>query len=107
MPVNRLSTQSVTRLCMAGAVFIMGFQVAGKAARDGLFLTNFRPSQLPPLIIGSALAAILLGVVNGRLLSRFSPKTFVPALMILSGCIQMVEWLTYQGSPGITSIAVY
>ena len=86
---------------------MMAFQVSGKAARDGLFLSNYRPSQLPPIIIASALTAILLGVINGRLLSRFSPKIYVPTLLFLSGSLQTLEWLAYSVTPGITAIAVY
>ena len=86
---------------------MMAFQVSGKAARDGLFLTNYRPSQLPPLIVASALTAILLGVINGRLLSRFSPKIYVPMLLFLSGGLQTIEWFAYSVAPGMTAIAVY
>ena len=99
--------QSVVRLATAGAAFMMAFQVAGKAARDGLFLSNFRPSQLPPVIVAGAITAIVLGLLNGRLLARFNPRRLVPVLLIGSAGLHVVEWLTYQQSPGPTAIAIY
>src|SRR5688572_27466956 len=92
---------------MFGAAFIMAFQVAGKAARDALFLSSYRPSQLPPMIMVGALSAIMLGLINARLLSIVAPRQLVPWLLIASGGLHVVEWLTYSQAPGPTAIAIY
>lgn len=98
---------SVVRLTAFGAALMMAFQVAGKAARDALFLSSFRPSQLPPMIVAGALTAILLGVINGRLLARVSPRRFVPWLLMTSAALHVVEYISWHGHPGLTAIAVY
>jgi hypothetical protein len=92
---------------MSGATFIMAYQVAGKAARDALFLSNFRSHHLPAMIMGGALAAILLGLLNSRFLSAFAPGRLIPTLMVGSGVLQAVEWFTYKVAPAPTSVAVY
>jgi hypothetical protein len=86
---------------------MMAFQVAGKAARDALFLSNYRPSQLPPLIVAGAFTAIVFGLMNGRVLARFNPRRVVPVLLIGSAGMHLLEWLTYRNSPGPTAIAIY
>jgi AAA family ATP:ADP antiporter len=94
-------------IAMSGAAFTMAYQVAGKAARDALFLSNFRSHHLPMMIIAAALTAIVLGVVSSRILSRHAPDRIVPALTIASGALQFVEWLTYGSMPRGTAVAVY
>jgi hypothetical protein len=97
----------VVRLTALGAAMMMAFQVAGKAARDALFLSSYRPSQLPPMIVAGALSAILLGIINGRLLARIAPRRFVPWLLIVSGSLHALEYLTHRQAPGLTAIGVY
>jgi ATP/ADP translocase len=92
---------------IAGAAFTMAYQVAGKAARDTLFLSNFQGRYLAAMVMAAALTAILLGVVNSRLLTRYSPGRLIPALMVASGLLQALEWLVYQDLPRWTSVAVY
>jgi ATP:ADP antiporter, AAA family len=92
---------------IAGAAFTMAYQVAGKAARDALFLSNFQGRYLAAMVMAAALAAILLGVVNSRLLTKFSPGRLIPALMLASGVLQALEWFIYKDSPRWTSVAVY
>lgn len=92
---------------MGGAVFTMAYQVAGKAARDALFLSNFGARHLPAIVITAAIAAILLGIVSSRLLSRFAPGRLIPVLMLSSAALQAAEWFGYGVFPRLTSIAVY
>lgn len=92
---------------MIGAVFTMAYQVAGKAARDALFLSNFGARHLPRMVIAAAMVAIVLGLLNSRLLSRFPPGRVIPALMIGSATIQVVEWIFYKSVPDWTAVAVY
>jgi ATP:ADP antiporter, AAA family len=94
-------------MAMGGAAFIMAYQVAGKAARDALFLSNFRSHHLPAMIMAGAAAAILLGLLNSRFLSAFAPGRLVPMLMIGSGVLQAVEWFTYEIARAPTAVAVY
>jgi hypothetical protein len=94
-------------IAMSGAAFTMAYQVAGKAARDALFLSNFRSHHLPMMIVAAALTAIVLGVVSSRILSRHAPDRIVPALTMASGALQFLEWFTYGSMPRGTAVAVY
>ncbi|HYP06237.1 MAG TPA: hypothetical protein VER03_08360 [Bryobacteraceae bacterium] len=104
---GRSDRVSLIVLAMSGAAFIMAFQVAGKAARDALFLSNFRSHHLPAMIMAGAVAAILLGLLNSRFLSAFTPGRMIPTLMIGSGALQAAEWFTYGIAPRPTAVAVY
>lgn len=85
----------------------MIFQVAGKAARDALFLSNFRSRQLPAMVIAGAVAAILLGLANSRVLGRFAPGKLIPALLFASAALLVGEYLAYSQYPDYTAIAVF
>ncbi len=101
------NAQFIIRLSMLGAVTTMAFQVAGKAARDALFLSHYRPSQLPLLVVVAALTAIVLSIVQGRILNYLTPARFVPWLLMGSASLQVLEWITWDRHPGPSSIAVY
>ena len=104
---GRSHSTMLVSIAMVGAALIMAFQVAGKAARDALFLSNFRARNLPAMMMAGALAAILLGVGNSRLLTRYSPARMVPTLLVWSGLLQLLEWYTFEGWPDATAVAVY
>jgi len=85
----------------------MASQVAGKAARDALFLSHFGARHLPAIVIAAAIIAIALGLINARVIGRFAPGRVVPALMIGGGALQAVEWFFYRSHPDSIAIAVY
>jgi len=92
---------------MSGAAFTMAYQVAGKAARDALFLSNFGARHLPAIVIAGAVTAIILGILSSRLLTKFAPARLIPVLMIASAALQTAEWLAYRYAPGWTAVLVY
>ena len=98
---------STILIAMSGAAFTMAYQVAGKAARDALFLSNFGARHLPAIVMAGAIAAILLGILSSRLLGKFAPGRLIPALMIGSAALQTVEWLSYRYVPQWTAVVVY
>ncbi|HYP12814.1 MAG TPA: hypothetical protein VEQ63_02735, partial [Bryobacteraceae bacterium] len=102
-----LSTGTTVRIATLGAALTMAFQVAGKAARDALFLSNFRSRQLPLMIMAAALSAILLGILNSRVLSRTAPGRLIPVLVIFSGTLQALEYFLYSQYPDWIAVAVY
>ena len=59
------------------AGLLMAPQTAGKAARDGLFLLHYGPQALPGMIAGAAGCAVLLSLLNGRLMHRLAPRFVV------------------------------
>ena len=64
---------------MAGAAVIGAQYVAGKAARDALFLSQFEPTALPLMIMSSAVVAVLLVGAASKRLAVASPARYVPA----------------------------
>src|SRR5438045_8351384 len=49
------------RMFLLGAALMLAHLVAGKALRDGLFLSQFSPSDLPKVMAAAALFSVLLG----------------------------------------------
>lgn len=92
---------------MLGAGVLMAHQVAGKAARDAIFLSNFDPKSLPAMMAAAALTAALLGVASSRVLSRMTPARVVHWAFAASAVLQLAEWRLLAVDPKIASVAVY
>lgn len=97
----------LTLLSMCGAAFLLSHQLAGKAARDGLFLSRFTPADLPKIVALAAVVAILLGLLFSRLLTRFGPARIVPAGLAASGLLHLAEFFALPGSPELIVTLVY
>jgi hypothetical protein len=87
---------------LLGASLIMAHQVAGKAVRDGLFLSQFAVGDLPKVMGAAAVFSILLGLVFARWMSRFGPARVVPAAFFIGGLLNWVEFGLLR-SPGIVA----
>src|SRR5262249_20107133 len=59
---NRSQLDAAGLIFMVASGLMVAHQVAGKAVRDGLFLSRFAPSDLPKVVAAAALAAVLLGL---------------------------------------------
>jgi AAA family ATP:ADP antiporter len=86
---------------------MIAHQVAGKAARDALFLTSFPVRALPPVMAIAATLSLLAALRMSRLLARYSPSVILPTLFGASMCGLVVEWGVESISPAATAIAVY
>ena len=82
-------------------------QVAGKAARDALFLSSFHASSLP--LVMAAAAALSLAAVAwlSRAMSRRSPAAILPLLLGLSACAFGAEWSLADAFPRTVAVLVY
>lgn len=92
---------------MAAAAFMLAHQVAGKAVRDALFLSEFPASSLPRIVAAAAIGAILLGLLFSNLLGRFGPRRVVPLAFGASFAMHAIEWLVRDQSPSIVAAFVY
>lgn len=79
-----------------GSALMMAHQVAGKAVRDGLFLSRFAPADLPKAVACAALIAVLLGLGFSRILARYGPLRVVPAAFAIGSILHVVEFLLLQ-----------
>jgi AAA family ATP:ADP antiporter len=100
--LDPMMTAAVVASALIGAQYI-----AGKAARDALFLAAFDASMLPRMIIGTALFSITLVVASGWLLRRVQPSAWVPAAFALSALLLFGEWSLTNAGPGVAASLLY
>lgn len=107
--MNNSSRTDAIALAFAlfAATTMIAQQVAGKATRDALFLSNFDVTNLPKVVIAAAIASIAGVLLMSRLLSVFSPIKLIPVVFGLSSLLYIGEWFLLDYRPGITSIALY
>jgi ATP:ADP antiporter, AAA family len=95
----------MTAMVCAGAV---GAQfVAGKAARDALFLANVGVTALPAMVVATAAFSILLIVLSSRGLRRLAPGTFVPIAFAVSAALFLADWALIPYAPKLAAEALY
>ncbi|MBS1851590.1 MAG: hypothetical protein JST79_11795 [Acidobacteria bacterium] len=82
----------MTTLAMLVAGLMLAHQVAGKAARDGLFLAQFSFSHLPEMVIAGSVVSIVAGLLNSRILQALTPARMVPGAFLFSAVLHFVEW---------------
>src|SRR4029450_1912093 len=92
-------TRPVVRAATLAAFLLITQQVAAKAARDALFLSNFPPSALPPMMVGSSLASALSVVLFSRAMARRSPSLVAPMATAVGAILLLLEWLVRLGQP--------
>lgn len=89
----------------AGLMFAQ--QVAGKAARDGLFLLYHGPRSLPGMIAGAAVFSVALTLLSGRFVRRWVPRRVLPWSLGVSGVLQIAECWLLGVSPATASILIF
>jgi hypothetical protein len=82
-------------------------QLAGKAARDGYFLTQFGPTHLPEMVAAAAAFSVLASYLAARLFAWRSPALALPFAFLASGVLQIGEWALLPVQPGIAAVLVY
>ena len=104
-PKAQPTTAVTTAMVCAGAV---GAQfVAGKAARDALFLANLDVTALPAMVVATAAFSILLVALSSRGLRRVPPGTFVPAAFALSAALLLADWALTAIAPKLAAQVLY
>lgn len=86
---------------------MMAQVVAGKSARDVLFLQAFGVAGLPIILVASALFSFVLAEVSSLLLVRFGPFRTVPWLFCASGLGFGVEFLLFRLSPQGVAVVLF
>jgi hypothetical protein len=96
-----------TALAIAAAVVMIAQQVAGKAARDGLFLSHYDVAELPKAVIAGALVSLAGVVTMSMLLTRVGPARAVPGAFAASAGLFLLERLLLEPAPGLTAALLY
>ncbi len=100
-------TRPVVRAATLAAFLLIAQQVAGKAARDALFLSNFPASALPPVMVASSLASVLAVVGFSRAMARRSPSLVAPVATAVAAVLLLVEWGLCLVAPRVAAVLVY
>jgi len=86
---------------------MMAHQVASRAARDGIFLSQFSSSALPTMVAVSAILGLILSIARARVLVRMGPFRITAVSLGVSGVLQIGEWLLLGYYPRIAACAIY
>src|SRR5262245_11947195 len=100
-------TRPVVRAATVAAFLLITQQVAAKAARDALFLSNYPASALPPVMVASSLASVLSVVFFSRAMARRSPSLVAPVATGLAALLLLLEWLLCVAEPRVAAVVVY
>ena len=103
----RAAARFPTRFAIAAATLMIAQQVAGKAARDALFLSHYEVAQLPKAVIAGAVVSLLGVIAMSALLTRFGPGRTVPAAFAASAAMFLAERLMLEPAPGVTAALLY
>ncbi|MEP6860652.1 MAG: Npt1/Npt2 family nucleotide transporter [Deltaproteobacteria bacterium] len=96
-----------TRAAAFTSAAMIAHQVAGKAARDALFLTSFSVRALPSVMAVGAVLSLGAALWISRLLTRYSPASLLPILFGTSMSALVIEWAIGLVSPAATAVAVF
>jgi hypothetical protein len=92
---------------MGGAALMVAYLVAGKTARDSLFLTRFAVTDLPKMYAGAALFAIVAGVWFAKGLTRRGPERLLPTALLASVALHAAEFALLERFRGPIVAFVY
>lgn len=86
---------------------LMAHQVAGKASRDAIFLSQFRTADLPAIVTVAAIVAVAASVAGSRILVRSGPHRVLPFAFGLSGALQFTEWVLLGHTSRLAACVIY
>lgn len=89
------------------ATSMIAAQISGKAARDAFFLKNFDVTNIPNMLVASAIISLFFVFVVTRLLSHSGPRKIIPTTFILSGLLFVLENYFIKEFPKEVSILMY
>src|SRR5262245_21558711 len=99
MNTSRWKMDSLVATAMVGSAVVGAQYIAGKAARDTLFLTYFDASSVPNIKVAMAFSSIVLVILSTRVLKRISPATWVPLAYAVSALLFIGEWILARTAP--------
>ena len=107
MEAAETSDRRATGFALVSATLMIGQQVAGKASRDALFLSQFDITQLPKAVIIAAVLSMAAVLTMSRLLARFGPHPLVPLVFAGSAAGFVAEWMVFGYNPGAAVALLY
>jgi hypothetical protein len=92
---------------MIASATVGGQFIAGRAARDAIFLTHFDASALPAMIVVTALVSIALVLIGSRAFGRVPPAVWVPASFATTALLLLAVWLGSERAPVAAARVLY
>ena len=89
------------------AAAMIAQQVAGKAARDALYLSSFDVETLPVMMAASAVVSLIAVLWLSRMMVRHSPARVLPIVFVVSGAAFLAEWALSFPAPRLAAIVFY
>jgi hypothetical protein len=106
-----VGTKSIDRhsifFAASAALMMVAHLQGGKTVRDAFFLSNFDVTDLPKMMIATAVFSAIAVVAFSRVLSKFGPVRFTPPLFVFSGIISVGEWVAMAFWPHLVTIILY
>src|SRR6476659_4387352 len=91
-PIESPLPRRAVTAAMLAAGALVAQQVAGRATRDALFLSTFRVSSLPLVMIAAAVASAVAVLAFSAALGRRSPARVLPAVLAAATVLLLAEW---------------
>src|SRR4051794_18349833 len=95
------------RIAMIISGLMMAHQVAGKATRDAIFLSQFETTALPTMVATAALVAVVISFWRGRTLVRFGPYRVTAVSFAGSGVLHVAELMLLPYQSRMAACAIY
>lgn len=92
---------------IVAATLMIAHQIAGKATRDALFLSQFDVTVLPKVVMGSALMSMFAVIAMARLLVQFGPSRVIPGAFALSSLLFVGSWALQAAHPAVVAVTLY
>jgi len=90
---------------VAGAMIAQ--QVAGKAVRDGLFLSQLAVSDLPKAMLASAVVSVPIVLGVSLWIRRFGPQRMAPLAFGVNAGLFVLEWVLLSRLPLWAAVVLY
>jgi AAA family ATP:ADP antiporter len=91
----------------AAAFLMIAHQVAGKAARDSLFLSSFPVTALPTMLVVSALLSLAGVLLASRAMARWGPARVIPGAFAASAVLMALTWAVALRARAVGSVLLY
>jgi len=106
-PVTRTADHRTATVAAFLAAALVGQQVAGKAIRDALFLSTFRVTALPWVMIAAAFMSIAAAFAFSKAMSIRSPFRVMAAGLSISALLYVAEWWLSAAYSHVIAAIVY
>jgi ATP:ADP antiporter, AAA family len=104
MPEARTPPLGLAAACVG---LLVALHVVSRSARDALFLSNYTADDLPKVMLGAAIVGLPTVLASARLIARFGPGRVVVVLLLVSGLLNVFEWMLLARRPHVAVIVLY